>query len=99
MKSSFYPKESCPQLSTLKAEFLPVYSVCYVVQTDQQMQIQKSVFTVVADLQLQIHTKAIHDAQRVTLPGIPDQMNVLPKVTTFSRPDEDYQSDDGAEEL
>jgi hypothetical protein len=63
------------------------------------MQIQKSVFTVVADLQLQIHTKAIHDAQRVTLPGIPDQMNVLPKVTTFSRPDEDYQSDDGAEEL
>jgi hypothetical protein len=26
-------------------------------------------------------------------------MNVLPKVTTFSRPDEDYQSDDGAEEL
>jgi hypothetical protein len=57
-----------------------------------------SVFTV-ADLQLQIHTKAIHDAQKVALPGVTSRTEFLPKVTTsFSRREEDYPSDDVADE-
>jgi hypothetical protein len=57
-----------------------------------------TVFTV-ADLQLQIHTKAVHDAQRVTLPGLPGRTESLPKTTTaLSRAEEDYPSDDGVKD-
>jgi hypothetical protein len=57
-----------------------------------------NVFTV-ADLQLQIHTKAIHDAQKVALPGVIGRTDLLPRVaTSFSRRDEDYPSDDAADE-
>jgi hypothetical protein len=57
-----------------------------------------SVFTV-ADLQLQIHTKAIHDAQRIVLPGVTSRTEFLPRVSTsVSRRDEDYPSDEVADE-
>jgi hypothetical protein len=57
-----------------------------------------SVFTI-ADLQLQIHTKAIHDAQRIVLPGVTSRTEFLPRVSTsLSRRDEDYPSDEAADE-